>query len=62
MPNFKKRYVLGVGYPYQDEETVALGTTQFGTPQVLLLLPKELDVLAIPQYRLVLERVEDDTD
>jgi hypothetical protein len=58
---FKKRYVLGVGYPYalglgpytdfclQECQTVGIRTR--------LNWPKELWQADLPRYRLVLERV-----
>ena len=60
---FKKRYVLGTGYPWENNNSVptelliALSPNGFSAK---LNWPKELWDQDLPQYRLVLERVEKD--
>ena len=57
-PKFKKRYLLGEGYPIINIcfEDVSLCNTIANT--IKLKFPKELDENLCPKYRLVLERVK----
>lgn len=60
---FKDRYVLGSGFPHVpigEESFLVLYTTPLLKPAevVPLIWPPELDLNALPKYRLVLERVE----
>ena len=66
MLKFKKRYVLGVGYPDNWPDHIMLYTSKKGSREVELKCPKALEcthgMKGLPRYRLVLERVEADTD
>ena len=64
---FKKRYVVGIGCPWMmgykspPHTTICLGMVNPDTSEsVNLDWPNELLVKDLPQYRLVLERVEKD--
>jgi len=64
MTKFKKRYVLGTGYPWaigtETYKNIALARETFGVDFVPINFPTELWSKDLPQYRLVLERVEKD--
>lgn len=60
---FKDRYILGSGFPHVpigDDSFLVLFATPFLKPAEMVPLdwPMELDLNALPMYRLVLERVE----
>jgi len=62
---FKKRYVLGTGYPWvlggkSPQQVICLAVDAIGLDTVTLNWPKELWDNELPQYRLVLERVGKD--
>jgi hypothetical protein len=60
--HFKKRYVLGEGFPWLDigEKQVSLSSDPADNRPIILRMPNELfDPSGIPKYRLVLERVHD---
>jgi len=58
---FKKRYVLGAGYPWANGTDpyfeVVLYPDQIVGKRIPLKFPSELWSLDVPKYRLVLERV-----
>ena len=59
---FKKRYVLGTGYPWamglDPYLTIAVNKNNMGVEPFELNFPKELWSTKLPKYRLVLERVD----
>jgi len=58
---FKKRYVLGEGYPLYTLENKFLGldsTPNVGGKPIKLKLPNELGYFGGHKYRLVLEKVK----
>ena len=61
---FKKRYILGAGYPWAmgtgPYREICLSNLQISPDKIELDWPEELWDTALPQYRLVLERVETD--
>ena len=62
---FKKRYILGTGYPWimgagHAPKDFCLSTRPIGLDKVMLDWPDELWNRDLPQYRLVLERVKKD--
>ena len=64
-PNFKKRYVLGTGYPWlmgfgEQRTIVALAQEPIGFSPIYLTWPEEFSSNELPQYRLIFERVEKD--
>ena len=60
---FKKRYVLGEGYPWAIGESpyraISLSKQSIGISLTDLEWPEELWYEHMPKYRLVLEKVED---
>lgn len=62
MPEFRERYVLGEGYPWAmgigPYREVVLSKTSLGLDPQDLNWPDELWRKDLPQYRLVLERVD----
>jgi len=60
-PQFKKRYVLGIGYPWalglNDHVLIRMNQENTGQSPQILKWPKELWHKELPKYRLVLERV-----
>lgn len=62
-PKFKKKYVLGEGYPWalgveKHKETSMVDRTK-GVSPIVLDWPEELWSADVPKYRLVLEKVDD---
>lgn len=60
---FKDRYVLGSGFPHVpigEDSFLVLYETKYLIPADLVGLdwPPELDLNALPRYRIVLERIE----
>jgi hypothetical protein len=60
---FKKRYVLGEGYPWAFGENlpykqIGLCSKHIGTQLVSVDFPLELWSNELPRYRLVLERID----
>jgi hypothetical protein len=60
MTKFKNRYVLGEGYPFEDERLIGLLTNPvWDLGNIIeLSLPDEILGEDGPKYRLVLERVK----
>jgi len=70
MTKFRDRYVLGEGRPFYDWETCTVGLyPSYPEYAISLYVPEELDafempvddVASLPEYRLVLERVENES-
>jgi len=59
--SFKKRYVLGKGYPWaiglRDYKLIGILKKNKGVNYIILNWPDELWSEKLPKYRLVLERV-----
>ena len=58
---FKKRYILGEGYPWaygkEPYKNIGLVKNSQGVDSINLVFPSELWKDNLPKYRLVLERV-----
>lgn len=62
MSKFKKKYILGTGYPISSGavtcDKVGLSKNLMEFDRVALIFPDELYAQETPKYRLVLERVD----
>jgi hypothetical protein len=61
MNKFKKKYVLGEGYPWEydvdEHKRVGLNKSVSGFDPVVLKFPEEMWSNDVPKYRLILEKI-----